>query len=792
MYDRTGNFLIVAILAGLVLGFVFAAVFGEAVTPVKFLGDIFLNALKIVVIPLMFCSLVIGITTLGDNRKLGRIGLKTVGYYLATGAIAAVIGLILADIFQPDAGQRALVGMLPEAITGGQPQTLFTWFSEQIPGNIFRAAASTNLLPIFIFAAFFGGVLAVSGAKGRPVIVIIDGINEALVKLVHIIMWYAPIGVFGLAAGQLAQAGGIGRFTDVFSGLSGFALVVIIGLLIQAVIVLPLILKFFGGKSPFEYFSGMSQALTTAFATSSSAATLPITMECAQERNAIDKRSASFVLPFGAAVSMGGTAIYVTAAVMFIAQAYGVTLSLWSQILVGVLAVVASVGAAGAPQAGLMAIMLVLQAAGLPLEGIGLILAIDWFLDRCRTTVNVWGDAVGAAVIATTAEIGLVDRRRFKEFKPMRATRIRGFERREEAKGRRKAEEAAPSIEKERPAAPVKAADTFDTQRRFGKDDRRRGRPQEKGRPWRERRSDGGPRPDRPDRPERPERPERRGRPDRPDRPERREGFKPRHEPSAAKPIVHEPAKATPPPPPPPESRPAGGEEARPVFGRKRMRPTYMKPKPPEAMKTEPETETAGAEKPPSVVPDHREESHYEIPKFPPSIWVDLGGKDVGEKAAEKPDEEVSSEPAEEIASIDSDSEQEGQFEDRGDWEPDKDYPDSEADEFVLPDQPKAPVEEIREDFPVESYAPEEPVKESADATEGFDIPVGPLAAEPEDDLLAVDDFEDELKPAEEENPDDEADWENRSDVSETDDEDSGDDEDSSQWGRPKRRRPGR
>jgi hypothetical protein len=227
------------------------------------------------------------------------------------------------------------------------------------------------------------------------------------------------------------------------------------------------------------------------------------------------------------------------------------------------------------------------------------------------------------------------------------------------------------------------------------------------------------------------------------------------------------------------------------VFGRKRMRPTYMKPKPPEVLKEEPEP--AEAEKPPSAVPDQQEESKYEIPKFPPSIWVDLGGKDAGEKVTEKPDEEVSSEPVEEIPSTDSDSSQNGQFADRGDGVSDKDYPEAEAEEFALEDQPEAPVIEIREDFPVESYAPEEPATETVDATEDSDMPVGPLAVEPEDDLLAVDDFEDELKLADEENPDDEeVDEENRSDKSEPDDEDSGDDEDSSQWGRHKRRRPGR
>jgi len=782
MYDRTGNFLIVATLVGLILGFVFAAVFGEAVAPIRFLGDIFLNALKIVVIPLLFCSLVIAVTTLADNRKLGRIGLKTVGYYLATGAIAAVIGLILAGILQPGAGKGAFFGMLPDTIVSGPPYSFFTWISDQIPGNIFRAAAATNLLPILIFALFFGGVLAVIGPKGRPVIVIVDGISEALVKLVHILMWYAPVGVFGLAAGQMAQAGGLGRFTDVFSGLSSFGLAVIIGLLVQGLVVLPLILKFFGGKSPVEFFVGMSQALTTAFATSSSAATLPITMECAQERNAVDKRSASLVLPFGAAVSMGGTALYVTVAALFVAQAYGVTLSIWSQILIGALAVVASIGAAGAPQAGLMAIMLVLQAAGLPLEGIGLILAIDWLLDRCRTTVNVWGDAVGAAVIATTAEIGLVDRRRFKEFKPARATRIRGFERRDEAKGRRKEEETVRAFEKERPAVSTAEAEVPETQRRGGRDDRRRGRPQERGRPWRERRSEGGSRPDRP------ERPDRRGRPD---RPERREGFRPRHDAPAAKPVPPEPVKAVS-PQAAPESPAESGGEGRPVYGRKRARPMYMKPRPHEAAKKEPESETTEAETAPAVISDQQEPSQYEIPKFPPTIWDDLAGKGPDEKRSTEPEEDISSEESEEFPSVEADLSGKPEAIDETAWESGRDYAEAEADDFALRNRPETLAEGPRQDFPVESYAPEEPAEGKTDASENVDKPVDADAVEFDDDHPIADDIDDEYQQPDEELAEDAViDREDQSTESEPDDDDSGEDEDSSQWGRSKRKRPG-
>ncbi len=432
MYDRTGNYLIVAILIGMVLGVVVVALFGEAALSVKFLGDIFLNALRMVVIPLLFCSMIVGITSLGDIRKLGRTGLKTILYFLATSSIAVAIGLILVNIFQPGVGV-SIGGAAEPAVAS---YSFFDWLIAQIPSNLIAAAAETKVLPIIIFALFFGGVLTTIGSKGRPVIAFFEGLNEAIMKLVHIIMWFAPIGIFGLVAGQLALQGGLSEFSSVLSGLGKYALVVILGLLLHGVLVLPSILKFMGGKNPIEYLVGMSQALVTALATASSSATLPVTIECVEEKNDIDRRSSSFVLPLGATINMDGTALYEAVAAIFIAQAYGIDLSILQQITIFATAILASVGAAGIPEAGLVTMVLVLQAVGLPLEGIGLILAIDWFLDRCRTAVNVWGDSIGAAVIATTAEIGLVDRRRLKVGGPERTTRMKKPSRREEARER--------------------------------------------------------------------------------------------------------------------------------------------------------------------------------------------------------------------------------------------------------------------------------------------------------------------------------------------------------------------
>jgi Na+/H+-dicarboxylate symporter len=446
MYDRTGNYLIVAILIGMVLGVVVVALLGEAALSVKFLGDMFLNALRMVVIPLLFCSMIVGITGLGDIRKLGRTGFKTILYFLATSSIAVAIGLILVNIFQPGIGV-SIGGAAEPAVAS---YSFFDWLIAQIPSNLIAAAAETKVLPIIIFALFFGGVLTTIGSKGKPVIAFFEGLNEAIMKLVHIIMWFAPIGIFGLVAGQLALQGGLSEFSSVLSGLGKYALVVILGLLLHGVLVLPSILKFMGGKNPIEYLIGMSQALMTALATASSSATLPVTIECVEEKNDIDRRSSSFVLPLGATINMDGTALYESVAAIFIAQAYGIDLSILQQMTIFATAILASIGAAGIPEAGLVTMVLVLQAVGLPLEGIGLILAIDWFLDRCRTTVNVWGDSIGAAVIATTAEIGLVDRHRLKAAGPERTTRMKKPTRREKTREKYRTPAAPHKTVKER------------------------------------------------------------------------------------------------------------------------------------------------------------------------------------------------------------------------------------------------------------------------------------------------------------------------------------------------------
>jgi len=269
-----------------------------------------------------------------------------------------------------------------------------------VPENLFDAALNLQILPLIVFSLFFGIVLSTFGERGQPVVRLLGMVNDVILKMVDWILWYAPIGVFGLIAGRLGAAGGLAEFWGEFLGLLKYCLTVIVGLGIHALVVLPLILWFVGRRTPWKYAGGMAAALSTAFTTASSSATLPATFDGVVDQNKVRKDSANLVLPLGATINMDGTALYEAVAAMFIAQSYGIDMSFGDQAIVFFTATLAAIGAAGIPQAGLVTMILVLQAVDLPLEGIALILAVDWFLDRIRTTVNVWGDSIGAAVVA--------------------------------------------------------------------------------------------------------------------------------------------------------------------------------------------------------------------------------------------------------------------------------------------------------------------------------------------------------------------------------------------------------
>lgn len=386
------RFIIVGVVAGIFSGWYW----GEAMVEIAWLGKLFLNALKMMIIPLILAAVISGVAALGDIRKLGRTGGITLVYYLITTAIAVLIGLVMVNLIQPGVGLNIEAAGLSESIAAKQDIGVSDILLSMVSPNLVASAAEMQLLPLILFAIVFSAALTTLGRTGEQVIRFFNGVNQAMMKLVIWLMYFAPVGIFALVASRLGQAGGGDAFLNEIQAVGLYIGTVLSGLAIHFVVLFS-ILFFIGGRGA-DYLVGMMRALLTAFGTASSSATLPLTMECARE-NKVDERAIRFVLPLGSTVNMDGTALYEAVAVMFIAQAYGIELGLGPQIIILVTATMAAIGAAGIPEAGLVTMVIVLNAVGLPLEGIGLLLSVDWFLDRFRTSVNVWGDAVGATVV---------------------------------------------------------------------------------------------------------------------------------------------------------------------------------------------------------------------------------------------------------------------------------------------------------------------------------------------------------------------------------------------------------
>ena len=388
--------LLISIAIGVVAGTACGWYMGEAIQEIAWIGKLFLNALKMMIIPLIVAAVISGVASMGDIRKLERLGGITVLYYLSTTGIAVLVGLIMVNLIQPGAGLNITGGEIPQKVMGKEETGISDIIMSLISPNLVQSASETKLLPIIFFSILFSAALTTIGEKGKMVINFFDGINEAMMKLVTWLMYFAPIGIFSLVAGRLGSAGGGEAFWREISAVGLHVVTVLSGLALHFIILFA-ILVFIGGRG-FDYLVNMLRALLTAFGTASSSATLPLTMECAKE-NDVDERALRFTIPLGSTINMDGTALYEAAAVMFIAQAYGIEMSFTEQAIIFVTATLAAIGAAGIPEAGLVTMVIVLQAVGLPLEGVSLLLAVDWFLDRFRTTVNVWGDSVGAAVV---------------------------------------------------------------------------------------------------------------------------------------------------------------------------------------------------------------------------------------------------------------------------------------------------------------------------------------------------------------------------------------------------------
>ena len=390
------NKLVVAILIAGLAGIICGWLFGPAMLAVAWLGDLFLDALKMMIIPLIVGAVISGVTSLGDIRKLGKVGGVTLLYYASTTAFAVLIGLIVVNIIQPGNGISYQVATASEAVTEKNSVGIAELVQSLISPNIITAASNTQLLPVIVFCLLFGAALTTLGEKKSVMVKFFDGLNEVMMKLVIWIMIFAPIGIFCLVAGQFGKVGGGAAFKNELMAVGSYFFTVIVGLTCHFLLLFFILIIL--SKRGRKYLFKLLRALLTAFGTASSSATLPLTMKCALEAG-VDKRSVKFVLPIGATINMDGTALYEAVAVMFIAQAYGVTMGIGEQVIIFITATLAAIGAAGIPQAGLVTMLIVLNAVNMPTEGIGLILAVDWLLDRFRTTVNVWGDSVGAAIV---------------------------------------------------------------------------------------------------------------------------------------------------------------------------------------------------------------------------------------------------------------------------------------------------------------------------------------------------------------------------------------------------------
>ena len=371
-------------------------------------GEIFLNLLTMMVVPLVMASVMSGIIGLGDIRKLGRPGGLAVTYYLMTTVLAVIVGLLMVNLIQPGVGvdQTTLDASLAEgqvSTAGREDADLGTILRGLVlmlfTDNLIKSAAETSLLPLILFSIIFAGMLTTMGTRVQALTEIIVQVNEALLSFILLLMKLAPFGIFCLVTARFGEAQAGGNLGAVLQQTGAYFGTVLAGLGVHAFLTLPLILWIFTRRNPFRFMYQMSQALLTAFSTASSTATLPITMNCAVEKAKVSKQSSDFVLPLGATINMDGTALYEAAAAIFIAQAIGFELTITSQLVIAVTATMAAIGAAGIPEAGLVTMVIVLNAVGLPVEYIGLILSVDWLLDRFRTAVNVFGDSLGSAVV---------------------------------------------------------------------------------------------------------------------------------------------------------------------------------------------------------------------------------------------------------------------------------------------------------------------------------------------------------------------------------------------------------
>jgi len=389
------------ILVAIVAGGLFGYFFHDKVIYTNWAGEIFLRALNMIIIPLILCSITTGVASVGSGANLGRLGLKTISFYLLSTLIAITTGFILVSLIKPGVGAD-LGFKVPVDEISAISDSFGTTLIKIVPTNIFEALMQGQMLSIIFFAILFGFFL--TKVSDKPRILLIDVFNAALeviMKITLFVIKFTPLGIFSITAKVIAQQVAMGNdISEVFSRLGLYFITVLSSLLIHGLITLPLMVKLIGRADPIKHLKNMATPLLTAFSTSSSNATLPLTIKAIEDNDGVSNKIASFTLPIGATLNMDGTALYECVAVMFIAQAYGIDLTLGQQLVVIFTALLAAIGCAGIPMAGLVMMVIVLNAVGLPLEGIGLILAVDRILDMFRTAINVYGDTCCCAVIA--------------------------------------------------------------------------------------------------------------------------------------------------------------------------------------------------------------------------------------------------------------------------------------------------------------------------------------------------------------------------------------------------------
>jgi Na+/H+-dicarboxylate symporter len=357
------------------------------------IGDVFIRMLKMLIVPLVFASMIVGMGSIGDIRSIGKVGGKTFAYFIGSTMIAVVIGLVLVSIIKPGVGTEITLQAPVDLAT--RPVSITETLVNIVPKNIVSSLAKSEMLPIILFALLVGAALTTIKSYAKPVYVFFESLNMVMMQITDWVMMLAPYGVFALIATTIARTG-----LAAFKPLTMYILVVVVGLLIHGVLVVPIILMVLGRYSPKKFLQEMFPAIATVFSTASSAAAMPIVMDCLIKKVKVSNRVVSFLVPLGTTMNMNGTALYQGVAVVFFAQIYGIELTLVQMAMIVLTATLAAIAAAGIPSAGFVTMVLIMNAVNVPIEGIGFILGVDRFLDMLRSTVNLWSNATGAVVVA--------------------------------------------------------------------------------------------------------------------------------------------------------------------------------------------------------------------------------------------------------------------------------------------------------------------------------------------------------------------------------------------------------